>query len=625
MPSLGTLKDALLISDLSLPIQTSWLIPLYGFMGVLVALPWAVGWFRRDAHRPAAYLNILLTLVAFLHGSLVLRDVMQSGPASLNFPWLTVADLQLDISFSLSLSNVAALELITGLSLVSQIYSLGYLDKEWALARFFALLGFFEGAMSGVVLSDTLFQSYFLLEMLTLSTYLLVGFWYAQPLVITAARDAFLTKRVGDVLLLMGVVALAAFAGVMGFEDLYAWASTDSLSPLATTLIGLGLIAGPMGKCAQFPMHLWLDEAMEGPNPASILRNSVVVTCGAIVLLKVMPLLQHAPVTLVVLQVVGVISALGGSLVSIAQVDIKRTLSYSTTAYLGLVFIAIALQVPVLALLLLFSHAVSKALLSMSVGGVIAATNCQDITELGGLGGRMPATTSSYLVGAAGLVGLLPLGGFFCMAQSVELIGARSAALVVVFLITNALTALNLTRVYRHVFLGDPLLKTRRAAEVNWQMAFPMVALSVVVLVTPFLLIRLESLEGLLAFPLWAAALVVGSGVIGLVVGAVVPLSKAWSRSINPWLRWCQDLLAYDFYTERFYRITIVNVVGAFSQLASNFDRVVVDGLLHGMARFSLQSAESLKLSISGRSQTYVLTVVAAILLFLTSVSWLLR
>ena len=612
-------------SAFSLPIQTSWLIPIYGFVGVLVALPWAAGWFRRDAHRPAAYLNILLTLLAFVHGSLVLRDVLADGPATLHFPWLTVADLQLDISFSLSLTNVAALELITGLSLVSQVYSLGYLDKEWALARFFALLGFFEGAMSGVVLSDTLFQSYFLLEMLTLSTYLLVGFWYAQPLVITAARDAFLTKRVGDVLLLMGVVALAAYAGVMGFDDLYAWAAQDKLSPLATTLIGLGLIAGPMGKCAQFPMHLWLDEAMEGPNPASILRNSVVVTCGAIVLLKVMPLLQHAPVTLVVLQVVGAISAIGGSLVSIAQVDIKRTLSYSTTAYLGLVFIAIALQVPVLALLILFSHAVSKALLSMSVGGVIASTNCQDITELGGLGGRMPATTTSFLIGSAGLVGLLPLGGFLCLAQSVELIGSRSAGLVIIFLLTNALTALNLVRVFRHVFLGQPLLKTRRSAEVNWQMASPMVALAVIVLLTPIFLIRLESLDGLLAFPVWAAGLVVGSGVAGVLAGALIPLSKAWSRSINPLVRWIQALLAFDFYTERFYRLTIVNVVGAFSRLAYAFDRVVVDGLLHFMARFSLDSADSLKLSISGKSQTYVLTVVAAILLFLTSVNWLLR
>jgi NAD(P)H-quinone oxidoreductase subunit 5 len=554
----------------------------------------------------------------------ILQEVFQSGPVDLSYPWLTVADLELDISFSLSLTNLVALELITGLSLFSQVYSLGYMDKEWALARFFALLGFFEGAMSGVVLSDSLFQSYFLLEMLTLSTYLLVGFWYAQPLVITAARDAFLTKRVGDVLLLMGVVALCSFAGGMGFNDLYAWAATDSLSPLAATLLGLGLIAGPTGKCAQFPMHLWLDEAMEGPNPASILRNSVVVTCGAIVLLKVMPILQHSPVALTVLLVIGSISAIGGSLVALAQVDIKRTMSYSTTAHLGLVFIAIALQIPVLALLLLFSHAVSKALLSMSIGGVIASTNCQDITELGGLGSRMPATTTSFIIGGAGLVAFLPLGGFLAFAQSIELLSVRSIPFMAVFLITNALTALGLVRVFRHVFLGDALIKSRRAAEVNWQMALPMVALCVVVLLTPVLLVRLESLDGLLAFPLWAAGLVVGSGLIGLLAGALIPLSKAWSRSLNPVLRWFQDLLAYDFYTERFYRLTIVNVVAGFSRLAAWFDRNVVDGVLHGVARLSLQSAEGLKLSVSGQSQSYVLTVLVAIVLFLTAVSWFL-
>ena len=277
---------------------------------MLVSLPWAAGLFRRQAHRPAAYLNILLTLLAFVHGSLILQEVFQSGPVDLAYPWLTLADLELDISFSLSLTNLVALELITGLSLLSQVYSLGYMDKEWALARFFALLGFFEGAMSGVVLSDSLFQSYFLLEMLTLSTYLLVGFWYAQPLVITAARDAFLTKRVGDVLLLMGVVALCSFSGAMGFGDLYIWASRDTLSPLAATLLGLGLIAGPTGKCAQFPMHLWLDEAMEGPNPASILRNSVVVTWARSCCSRYADP-AASPVALVVLLVIGSISAIG--------------------------------------------------------------------------------------------------------------------------------------------------------------------------------------------------------------------------------------------------------------------------------------------------------------------------
>jgi NAD(P)H-quinone oxidoreductase subunit 5 len=372
---------------------------------VVLSLPWAFGWVKRHGQRPAAYLNLLVTLLAVVHASLMISDVVAIGPQHLDYPWFQAADLDLRIGFDLSLTNLAALELVTTMSLLCQVFGLGYLDKDWSLARFFALVGFFEGAMSGVVMSSNLVLSYFLLEMLTLSTYLLVGFWYAQPLVVTAARDAFLTKRVGDVMLLMGVVAITAWAGSTEFTDLYAWAADvrdqHLLTPLASTLLCLGLIAGPIGKCAQFPMHLWLDEAMEGPNPASILRNSAVVTCGAIVLLKLMPVVVLSPLATQVLLVVGTISAIGGALVALAQVDLKRAFSYSTTSYLGLVFIGIALQKPGVALLFLFAHGLARALQFMGVGSIIATTNCQDLTELGGIGSRMPATALAFLVGSA--------------------------------------------------------------------------------------------------------------------------------------------------------------------------------------------------------------------------------
>ncbi|WP_216915703.1 MULTISPECIES: NAD(P)H-quinone oxidoreductase subunit F [unclassified Synechococcus] len=608
---------------LPLSIQLSWLIPLYGFSGMLLSLPWAAGWVKRNGPRPAAYLNLLVTLLAVLHGSLVLRDVLALGPQHLDIAWFSAADLDLRIGFDLSLTNLAALELVTGLSLVGQVFALGYLDKEWSLARFYALVGFFEGAMAGVVLSSNLFMSYFLLEMLTLSTYLLVGFWYAQPLVVTAARDAFLTKRVGDVLLLMGVVTLSAWAGSLEFNDLYAWSANETLPALGATLLGLALIAGPMGKCAQFPMHLWLDEAMEGPNPASILRNSVVVTCGAVVLLKVMPLLLISPVAIDVLLAVGTISALGGALVAISQVDLKRACSYSTTSYLGLVFIAIALQQPFIALLLLFSHALAKAVLFMSVGSVIATTNCQDLTELGGLGSRMPATTTGFLVGAAGLTGLLPLGCFWSFGLMVEGLGSRAPFFAAVVLLTNALTALNLTRVYRQVFVGAPHPKTRRTPEVNWLMALPMVTVAVLVLVTPFVMARIDRVPGIGAFSSGTALALVGSGLAGLLVGSLVPLDTFWSRSVLRPLRVLQDLLAFDFYTDRIYRATIVAFVAGLARITNGFDQLVVNGMVNRIAAVSMGSAESLKLGVSGRLQTYVFTVVAAIVLLVGSLSWL--
>lgn len=617
------------VSALPLSIQLAWLLPLYGFSGVLLSLPWAAGWIKRNGPRPAAYLNLLLTLVAVLHGSLMLRDVLTLGPQQLDLRWFQVADLDLHIGFALNLTNLAALELITFMSLVGQVFALGYLEKEWSLARFYALVGFFEGAMAGVVLSSNLFISYFLLEMLTLSTYLLVGFWYAQPLVVTAARDAFLTKRVGDVLLLMSVVALAAWAPSLSFDALEQWSATalqeGQITPLAATLIGLGLIAGPMGKCAQFPMHLWLDEAMEGPNPASILRNSAVVACGALVLVKVMPLLRLSPLAVNVLLVVGTISALAGALVAIAQVDLKRAFSYGTTSYLGLVFIAIALQQPSIALLLLLAHGLAKALLFMSVGCVIATTNCQDITELGGLASRMPATTSAYLLGGAALTGLLPLAGFWCLARLVEVLLPQTPWFASVVLLTNALTVFNLVRVYRQVFLDAPHPKTKRTPEVAWLMALPMVSLGVVVALLPAVMRRLEAYFGLGPVSTTAAILVLASGVLGMVAELIVPVASFSSRSVFRPLRAVQDLLAADFYTDRLYRNTIVAFVAGLARLTIGFDRLVVNRLAEKIGLGSLSTAEGLKLGVSGQLQSYVFTFLTAIVLLFVGLVWLQR
>ena len=606
---------------LPLPLQLIWLIPIYGFSGMLLSLPWATGWIKRNGPRPAAYLNLLVTLLAVVHGSLVIRSVYEIGPQHVDLAWFQAADLNLRIGFDLSLTNLAALEFVTTMSLICQVYALGYLDKEWSLARFYALIGFFEGAMSGVVLSSNLFMSYFLLEMLTLSTYLLVGFWYAQPLVVTAARDAFLTKRVGDVLLLMGVVALSAFAGSMEFTDLYSWAGglkqSGALGPLGITLLGLGLIAGPMGKCAQFPMHLWLDEAMEGPNPASILRNSVVVTCGAIVLMKLMPIVQLSPVATDVLLAVGAISAIGGALVSLAQVDLKRAFSYSTTSYLGLVFIAIALQRPGIALLLLFAHGLARALQFMGVGSIIATTNCQDLTELGGIGTRMPATSLAFIIGSAGVVGLLPLGSFWCYGLMVNSLQDSAPGFAVVFLLTNLLTATNSTRVYRSLFLGKPLPKTKRAPEVNWLMALPMVSLSVIVLLLPAMMQRIDPVPGIASFSLPVAGAVSVSGLIGVVIGALIPLDQFWSRSTTPWIRTLQDLLAYDFYTPEIYKRTVVSLVANLAQFTLWFDLNVIKAMADGVGNLSMATANGLKLSVSGKTQSYVLTVLLAIVLLL--------
>ncbi|MFQ4137554.1 NAD(P)H-quinone oxidoreductase subunit F [Nodosilinea sp. PGN35] len=603
-------------------VETSWLLPMYGLIGALLALPWSTGLIRRTGPRPAAYLNIAMTLVAFVHGLMAFRGIWNQGSQELLFSWFDFADVHLTLAFDISVLNLGVLELIAGLSLLAQVFALGYMEKDWALARFYGLMGFFEAAMSGLVLSGSLFVSYSLLEMLTLSTYLLVGFWYAQPLVVTAARDAFLTKRIGDVLLLMGVVSLASLAGSLNFNDLYEWVKVEGLSPALATLLGLSLIAGPIGKCAQFPLHLWLDEAMEGPNPASILRNSVVVTCGAYVLIRLQPIVVLSPVALTTLVAVGTVTAVGASLVALAQVDLKRTFSYSTSAYLGLVFIAVGTEWPGVAFTLLLTHAVAKALIFMAVGAIITTTNCQNLTELGGLGRKMPATTLAYVAGALGLVGVFPLGCFWGLRMGADFLSGDYPLLAGVFIAVNALTAINLTRVFRLAFLGAAQPKTRRAPEVPWPMAVPMVTLSVITLLLPLIMGKLALLPPWEYLNLPVVALILASGWAGVAVGATVPLSKSLARSLNRPLRIAQDLLAYDFYTERLYDKTVVAAVAILARFSNWFDQYVVDGLVNGVGLASLFGGEGLKYSASGQSQLYLLTIVAGVGLLGIFMTW---
>lgn len=603
-------------------LETSWLIPVYGLVGALLSLPWATGLIRDRGQRLAAYLNIFMTLIALFHGTIVFSQVWDQPAYQLVLHWFQVADFDLTFNVNLDSISVGAMEVITALSLLAQIYALGYLEKELSLARFYGLMGFFEAAMSGLVISDSLFLTYGLLEMLTLSTYLLVGFWYAQPLVVNAARDAFLTKRVGDILLLMGVVALSVYAGGLNFDTIEQWSQTANLTPPIAAALGLALIAGPTGKCAQFPLNLWLDEAMEGPNPASILRNSVVVGCGAYVLIKLQPVLSLSPVPQITLLVIGTMTAIGASLVSLAQIDIKRAMSHSTSAYLGLVFIAVGMQWTDFALFLLFAHAIAKALIFMSVGSIILTTSSQDVTELGGLARKMPMTTLAYVVGSAGLLGLLPLGTYWAMLDGMGKFWEDAPWAVGVIVLVNGLTAISLVRVFRLVFLGPVTPKTRRSPEVPWMMAVPMGFLVVCTLLLPIEMQKLELLPALDQVNLSAAGLLSLSGAVGVTIGSLIQLNHVWLRPIQAPLRFVQDLLAYDFYVDKFYKVTVVWAVSNLSALTSWFDRYVVDGVVNLVGFASLFGGEGLKYSSSGRSQAYMLTILLGVGMIGLFLSW---
>jgi len=608
-------------------LDSAWLIPCYALLGAILAVPWSPAIINRTGPRPAGYINLLMTFIAFLHGVLALLAIWNQPAQSVVIPWLQVVDLDLSIPLEISAVTIGATMVITGLNLLAQIYAIGYLETDWGWARFYSFLALFEAGMCALVLCDSLFFSYIILEILTLGTYLLVGFWFNQSLVVTGARDAFLTKRVGDLVLLMGVIGIYPLSKTWDFPQLADWASRVNLDPKVATLVGLALIAGPMGKCAQFPLHLWLDEAMEGPVPSTILRNAVVVCTGAWVLIKLQPVIAISPVAISAVILIGAVTAVGGTMVAIAQIDIKRTLSYLVSAYLGLVFIAVGTGQIQTALLLMLTYAVAMGLLVMSTGTIIWNSITQDVTQLGGLWAKRPACGLSYLVGAAGLIAVPPLGGFWAFFQLGDSLFTSHPKLFVLLLVVNALASFSLFRVFGLVFGGKPNQMAQRSPEAHWPMVFPMILLMGFTLHVPLLLATWNLLPEWVSLNPTVAGSLVLSSAIGGGAAAYLYLSNQVEKPIRFGSKALQDFFAYDLYTQKLYRVTIVFLVDLISRTISWVDRYIVDGLVNLVAFMTVFSGQSLKYNVSGQTQFYALTILlgVALLGFLLSLPILSR
>jgi len=595
-------------------LNTSWLIPCYPLLGMGLSIFWSPGISRRTGPRPAGYLNAIMTLFALLHSILAFSAMQSQSPQYFSVGWLDAASLQIDFEWSVSLTKTVALIVITGLNLLAQIYAVAYLEMDWGWARFYSLVALFEAGLCTLILTNSLFFSYVMLEILTLGTYLIIGYWFNQSLVVTGARDAFLTKRVGDLFLLMAVVALYPLAGTWNYQELTIWAENAELSPTVATLLSLTLVAGPVGKCAQFPLHLWLDEAMEGPLPATILRNAIVVCSGAWVLILVQPIIAMSPVGVTTTIALGAITALGGSLVAIAQTDIKRILSYAVSAFLGLVFIAVGIGATQTALTLLLTYSLAMALLVMAVGNIVLSNITQDVTLLGGLWSRRPITGLSYLVGVAGLVALPPLGGFWSLSSLIDSLWTMQPVLAAVVLTANALLAFSLLRLFCLVFAGEIKQMTVRSTEGLWIMVFPTVIGAGVTLHLPLLMANGQVLPSWETINWVPVLTLIASSVIGLVGAIIVYGNQTPQLAFIP--QSIKNFFAYDCYTIKVYQVSVVFVVNLISQIIAWVDQYIVDGIVNLIGFFTMLSGQGLKYNNSGATQFYMLSIVGGVALF---------
>lgn len=618
-------------------LQTAWLVPFYPLLAALLSLAWSPGLISRTGPRPCGYLNLAMVAVAFSHSLLALTALHTNAaagaqalykPVSFSWTWLETAGLRVGFDGLVTEPVLIAMTVITGLHLLVQIYAIGYMEMDWGWPRFFGCLSFFEAGLCGLVLTDSVFFSYVILELLTLGTYLIVGTWYNQPLVVKGARDAFLTKRIGDLILLAGVIALLPVSGTWNFHGLQGWAAdlTNNGQPLPAgfTLILLVLIAGPMGKCAQIPLHLWLDEAMESPLPSTVLRNSVVVVGGAWVLLRLEPLIELSPLVQAVLVAVGGTTAVVASLIALAQVDVKRALSFLVSSWLGLLFVAVGLGGTAVADHLLLVYPLPMALILMAIGTIVISNVTQDLTQLGGLWSRRPLMGLAFLTGAAGLMGLPPFASFAALRELLALTAASGHPWLLggLVLLTNCLISAGLIRVFGQIWGGRPTPFTQRSAEVLWLMVLPTTVLMGMELHLPQLLVRngvfsLTPLPGWgpLAWPLLVSTLVGGG------FSAAFYLRPHGLARLPQALSGLQEWLAHDMQTERFYHRTVVALVLALARFGAWSDSRLVDGFSGGTGAAAMAGARRLSLTTSGRSQAYALSLVLGVLLM---AAWLL-
>lgn len=618
-------------------LQTAWLVPFYPLLAALLSLAWSPGLISRTGPRPCGYLNLAMVAVAFSHSLLALTALHTNAaagaqalykPVSFSWTWLETAGLRVGFDGLVTEPVLIAMTVITGLHLLVQIYAIGYMEMDWGWPRFFGCLSFFEAGLCGLVLTDSVFFSYVILELLTLGTYLIVGTWYNQPLVVKGARDAFLTKRIGDLILLAGVIALLPVSGTWNFHGLQGWAAdlTNNGQPLPAgfTLILLVLIAGPMGKCAQIPLHLWLDEAMESPLPSTVLRNSVVVVGGAWVLLRLEPLIELSPLVQAVLVAVGGTTAVVASLIALAQVDVKRALSFLVSSWLGLLFVAVGLGGTAVADHLLLVYPLPMALILMAIGTIVISNVTQDLTQLGGLWSRRPLMGLAFLTGAAGLMGLPPFASFAALRELLALTAASGHPWLLggLVLLTNCLISAGLIRVFGQIWGGRPTPFTQRSAEVLWLMVLPTTVLMGMELHLPQLLVRngvfsLTPLPGWgpLAWPLLVSTLVGGG------FSAAFYLRPHGLARLPQVLSGLREWLAHDMQTERFYHRTVVALVLALARFGAWSDSRLVDGFSGGTGAAAMAGARRLSLTTSGRSQAYALSLVLGVLLM---AAWLL-
>ena len=561
------------------------------------------------------------------------NGIHYSGESSVN--WLTIGGLNVDFGLKLDALSMMMLFVVTGVGGLIHIYSYSYMDEDAGKARFFAFLSLFTFSMLGIVLANNFLMTFIFWELVGVSSYLLIGFWFEKPSAGDAAKKAFITNRLGDFGFLAGILMVWGLLGSLNFSALQNSMVSNPLALGASaTIAGLLIFCGAAGKSAQFPLHVWLPDAMEGPTPVSALIHAATMVAAGVYMLCRTLFLYNAD-ALHVIAYIGGFTALLAALMAVQQNDIKRIIAYSTLSQLGYMVMAVGLSGPTPAMFHLTTHAFFKALLFLSAGSVIIGMHHeQDIWHMGGLKKKMPVTFWTFTIGALALSGIPPFAGFYSkdsiLAQCLE---QKNYLLFAVAVFVAGLTAFYTFRLFFVVFFGkEKTDHAKHAHESPLIITAPLVILASFATIGGFIGITNNygsqfaadhetlSLTQQLLEPLKTPVpMLIGIGVA--LAGIFLAFSLYKNAATDPLpkkLGGLATLMKNKFYFDELYEATFIRAHDFLAAVADWIDRWILEGAIIGAIRGGTDlSGRALRLAQTGNLQTYAFLFVLGVALLL--------
>src|SRR6266404_2667206 len=551
----------------------------------------------------SSFLSVAAVLGSFGCSCLIFISSNISAPA---FTWIDISGV-FQVPLGLVLDNLSKtmLVLVSGVGSLIHIYSLGYMRDDEGKSRYFAALSLFMFAMLGIVLSNNFVMLFIFWELVGFTSYVLIGHWFERDAAADAAKKAFITTRIGDFGFMVGILLVWASTGSVIFAEI-----TPRLSILTThsaflTVAALLIFCGAVGKSAQFPLHVWLPDAMEGPTPVSaLIHAATMVAAGVYMLVRVGFIIQASQTALLVIAWIGTITAVLAALIATQQNDIKRILAYSTLSQLGYMVMAVGLASNDAAIFHLFTHAFFKALLFLAAGSVIVMLHHeQDIWKMGGLSRRLPITFFTFFVGALALIGCPPFSGFFSKDAILALAYERNMPIFAVGLFTAFLTAFYVVRLLVIVFFGKPRSEiASESGESPFVMIGPLIVLALLATIGGFAFFA----GNFLALPIEkeVAIFVPALAIIVLILGSGLAIALYRNRARDPL---DVELLRRKFYFDEFYGWLIDWTQELLARICAFFDRWIIDaGAVGGTSSGTWGIGALLRLVQVGNLQAYL-------------------